>query len=123
RGKRPLVTQPTAQKAITVIEIHEQRRRMASAHSSRFEELAGEFSSLRVLPADQLCWHRGRDIRVQLLVRCEQDPSMAALYIDRLKTRRMIGFGGNAPQRVGRQCAGNVPIALASADKTVGKHD
>src|SRR5574337_1635333 len=48
---------------------------------------------------------------------------MATLYINRLKTRRMIGFGRNAHQRGDRQSAGNVPIALASADKPVGKDD
>src|SRR6185312_1850430 len=48
-GKRPFVAHPAAQKAITGIERHEQRRRMAGARSSRFEELAGELSPLRVL--------------------------------------------------------------------------
>src|SRR6185312_7361662 len=119
-GKRPFVAHPAARKAITGIERHEQRRRMAGARSSRFEELAGELSPLRVLPADKFCRHRGRNIRIQSLVRSKQDSPMTTLHIDRLETWRMIGLGCDAHQRDRRQCAGNIPITLASADKSMG---
>src|SRR6185312_2862386 len=67
--------------------------------------------------------HRGRNIRIQSLVRSKQDSPMTTLHIDRLETWRMIGLGCDAHQRDRRQCAGNIPITLASADKSMGKHD
>src|SRR6185312_4311970 len=95
---------------------------MAGARSACLEELADELPPLRVLPVDRLCRHQGPDIRLQLLVRLEQDPPSAALHFDSLETRWMIGLGCDAHQRVGGQCTG-FPVVLASADQPVGKHD